>query len=192
MLNPSMQDIERIEQQWRGLGDYEAWRKANDDLEAFFKNRPQNTDLQQITEKVRYLDVCYNAGASRNVQPLTRVAEKIAAVQDFDERVRRGDITLVDELADAFERRIISFASKYCALHSEFIYHNEDSFVICDSIVVRLLKGCKMRDKFTKKGISTANYAKFKQVLEEFRRFYGLECSLRKIDWYLWKVGKLG
>lgn len=191
MHTPSMKEMQRVAALWQKCDSFARYKVDDEKLRALFVKFPHNTKLDEVVQKVRLLDVLYSAGATRNAGSARVVAEKIVKIKDFDKRLKNGDIELVSELTSSFKRKIISFSSKFCALHSEFIYKNEDNFVIYDSLVCKQLKHFKKQDKFTKLGIDTSDYSQFKQILEEFRAFYKLKCSLRELDWYLWKLGKM-
>lgn len=191
MNTPSMKEMQRVAVLWQKSKHFARYEADNEKLRALFTKFPRNTKLDEVVQKVELLDVLYRAGATRNAGSASAVAEKIIKIKDLDKRLEKGDISLVSELASSFKRKIISFSSKFFTLHSEFIYKNEDNFVICDSLVCKQLKHFKKKDKFTKLGIDTSDYSQFKQILVEFRAFYKLECSLREIDWYLWKLGKM-
>ena len=110
--------------------------------------------------------------------------------------MQKGDISLVDDLAtfgtDKGKPKILSFASKYCVWHNYGVY-GKDSFVILDSVVKSKLKELNkiydFSEKFGDKDLE--NYTKYKEILECFREVFELKCSLREIDWYLWRLGKL-
>lgn len=54
-----------------------------------------------------------------------------------------------------------------------------------------MLKYCKVKNEFDFKNDDLKDYAKFKKILVDFRRYYNLESfDLKKIDKYLWQAGK--
>ena len=54
-----------------------------------------------------------------------------------------------------------------------------------------MLKHCKVKNEFDFKNEDLKDYAKFKQILIDFRKFYNLESfDLKQIDKYLWQAGK--
>lgn len=65
-------------------------------------------------------------------------------------------------------------------------------FPIYDSYVEKILKYFKQKDKFYHfKNEDLKTYHKFREILDAFQTFYGLEQYNRKdIDRYLWQLGK--
>ena len=110
----------------------------------------------------------------------------------FDER-------LVVELASFERAKLYSFASKYCTLHNELVYKRSD-FAIYDSLVCEKLKEfrkaykgkCAFAEFKSSELYGVENYGKFRDILRQFIADFELECSLRELDSYFWKMGKLG
>lgn len=191
---PSKIEMDRISALWAKEAKFENYEYEEKALEWLFKIYPANTELNAIIIKITCLDSFYGTNLTKSYK-IHEVAQEILKL-DFDSRVQKGDISLVDDLAtfgaDKGKPKILSFASKYCVWHNNGVY-GKDSFVILDSIVKSKLKEFnkiyKFSEKFGDKDLE--NYAKYKEILECFRKFFGLQCSLREIDWYLWRLGKL-
>lgn len=110
----------------------------------------------------------------------------------FDER-------LVVELASFERAKLYSFASKYFFMHNAAVYKRND-YAIYDSLVREKLKAFKRAYKGKcafaefKSGelYGVENYGKFRDILRQFIADFELDCSLRELDSYFWKMGKLG
>ena len=194
---PSKNEMDRISALWEKEPSYMHYKYEVSALEWLFKSYPNNTNLNEIIIKVACLDRLYSTNITKSYK-IPQVAQKILE-SGFDDRVQKGDITLVDDIASLGKtqiegqggKQILSFASKYCVWHNDCIYKKDD-FVIIDSIVKTKLKEFNEQypfAKFSKKDFK--DYKKYKEILEKFREFFGLECSFRDIDRYLWRLGKL-
>lgn len=74
------------------------------------------------------------------------------------------------------------FATKYCS------HRNPLDYPIYDSYVDEVLRYFRKREGFSDfQDVDLKEYAKFKNILIEFRAFYGLEkYKLKQIDQYVW------
>lgn len=200
---PSKNEMDRISALWEQEPSFMHYKYEVSALEWLFKSYPTNTNtnLNEVIIKVACLDRLYSTNITKSYK-IPQVAQKILQ-SDFDDRVQKGDISLVDDIASLGKaqiegqggKQILSFASKYCVWHSSVVYEKDD-FVIIDSIVKAKLKEFNDSEeynfapKFSKKDLK--DYKKYKEILEKFREFFGLkECSFRDIDRYLWRLGKL-
>lgn len=82
--------------------------------------------------------------------------------------------------------KLYSFATKYCS------HHNPEDFPIYDSFVDKVLRYFRDMDGFSEfKNGDLKNYKRFKEILNDFRMFYGLQTySFKDIDKFLWQFGK--
>lgn len=198
---PSKNEMDRISALWEQEPSFMHYKYEVSALEWLFKSYPNNTNLKEVIIKVACLDRLYSTDITKSYK-IPQVAQKILE-SGFDDRVQKGDISLVDDIASLGKtqieeqggKQILSFASKYCVWHSSVVY-GKDDFVIIDSIVKTKLKEFNdderynFAPKFSKKDLK--DYKKYKEILEKFREFFGLkECSFRDIDRYLWRFGKL-
>lgn len=199
LSKPSKNEMDRISALWEQEPSFGNYKYEVSALEWLFKSYPTNTNLNEIIIKVACLDRLYSTNITKSYK-IPQVAQKILE-SGFDDRVQKGDISLVDDIASLGRtqiveqggKQILSFASKYCVWHSSVVY-GKDDFVIIDSIVKTKLKefneNYNFAPKFSKKDLK--DYKKYKEILERFREFFGLKkCSFRDIDRYLWRLGKL-
>lgn len=109
---------------------------------------------------------------------------------DIDERLHSGAVSLVDDIKKVIingkSQNFYSFATKFCSHHKPLDYP------IYDNYVEKVLLHFRKQDGFAQLVPSDLkDYAKFKSILIEFGRFYGLEkYNLKEIDKYIWQLGK--
>lgn len=179
---PSKELVEHYLEKWDKLEDYSAQEEA---VNRVFKDYSSNKELENILIKCSILNDFY----STNIFKIYPVAKHILKL-NIDERLKAGDPTLVDEIAKinigSKEKNFYSFASKYCS------HHNQLEYPIYDSYVHKVLKYYRNVDRFFDFDDSELKiYPKFKNILIEFRSFYGLEnYNLKELDKYLWQFGK--
>ena len=167
---------------WDKLEDYESQERA---VNRVFRDYYSNNDLENILIKCSVLNDFY----STNIFKIYPVAKHILSL-NIDERLKNGDPTLVNDIArnniGGKIKNFYSFASKYCS------HHNQLEYPIYDSYVQIVLKHYQKVDRFSNFNDGDfKNYSKFKNILLEFRKFYGLEqFDLKELDKFLWQFGK--
>lgn len=124
-----------------------------------------------------------------NIFNVYSVAKHILSL-NIDDRLQKGDPTLVDDISkitiSGKNKHFYSFASKYCS------HHNPKEYPIYDSNVAQILKYFrKQNDYFTFDNDDLKKYEKFKEILIESQKCYGIEeYDLKQLDRYLWQLGK--
>lgn len=183
-LEPCKTGVERYLKRWDEQDDYISQELALNKL--FFDLCPRNELLEDILLKVSTLNDFYGT----NIFKTYSVAKHIFEMQ-IDERLRIGDLTLVEDIAktkmpDKSIRNFYSFATKYCS------HHRPETYAIYDSYVDSVLRYFRDKDKFASfKNNDLKNYEDFIDIIRTFQEFYGLdEYSLKDIDRYLWQLGK--
>lgn len=180
---PNAEEVEKYLQSWDTLEKYRLQENALNKL--FLELLPENTNILDILIKATTLNDFY----STNIFCVFPVAQHILSL-NIDDRLNSGDETLVDELKNIIinnkSKSFYSFATKYCN------HHNPEDFPIYDMFVYKVLCYFRKIDGFSKfKNNELKNYIKFKCVLLDFQKFYGLQrYSLKEIDKYLWQLGK--
>lgn len=151
----------------------------------FIKNAATrtNTDINFVLIKCSVLNDFY----STHIEDLNPVAQTIVSIPGIDQRLGRGDDTLIDEIAKAGNRYNYSFATKYCS------HHYPDKYPIFDRYVKLMLLA--IRKKFPQimpsPLESLRDYTTFHRVIDSFRFYFGLQqYSYKEIDRYLWLHGK--
>lgn len=180
---PSAAEVKKYLAAWDKLENYVLQERSLDKL--FVDIIPENKSIEDVLIKASTLNDFY----STNIFSIFPVAKHILEL-DIDERLREGDMALVDDIANITisgrRRYLYSFASKYCS------HHCKDFYPIYDSYVEKVLIHFRKEDRFAS---FTANdlkdYAMFKATLNDFAHYYGLsEFGLKELDRYLWQLGK--
>ena len=181
---PSEKIIQEYLRKWDSLESYVLQESSLRKL--FTETYPNNDNLDDVLIKVCSLNDFY----STNIFSPISVAKHIVTL-NIDDRLKRNDIELVNEIAmvKMNGEKVInfySFATKYCSHHKPKIYP------IYGSYVEKLLLYLKKFDKFYNfKKTDLKIYPNYKTILREFQKFYGLErFNLKEIDKYLWQAGK--
>ena len=180
---PCKKEVQKYLDLWDSVENYVL--QENSLYKLFNKTYPKNTDIDDILIKASSLNDFY----STNIFSIFPVAKHILEL-DIDERLKNGDTSLVNDIADVtisgVKKHFYSFATKYCS------HHNSDAFPIYDDFVKKVLLYFKSKDKFD---VFTADdlkdYSKFKNILISFKKYYDIDnYSLKDIDRYLWQLGK--
>lgn len=184
ITEPCIEEVEKYLKQWDELENYSLQESALNKL--FQSTYPYNSDIDDVLVKVSTLNDFY----STNIFSSFQVAKHIVGL-NIDDRLKAGDVTLVNEIAlvkmdNGSVKNFYSFSTKYCS------HHNPLEYPIYDSYVDKLLKHFRNVDAFYQfNNDEIKSYKDFKNMLNQFRKFYGLEqFNLKKIDKYLWQLGK--
>lgn len=181
---PCEAEVEKYLIGWEQLENYKMQENALDKL--FFHTYPENKNIEDILVKVATLNDFY----STNIFSGYMVAKHILELK-IDERLKAGDDTLVNEIAevvtnDGKQKNFYSFATKYCSHHRPYDYAIYDSYV---DKVLRYFRNVDGFSDFTDTDLK--NYVAFRKVLADFQEFYGLQkYNLKLLDRYLWQLGK--
>ena len=186
MIDPSPATVRSYLEKWKTEKSLDNYRTQEEALKLLFhKFCLENRSLELVLLKVTALNQFY----STNIYDTYSMAKHIIDLQ-IDERLRSGDLALVNELAlitlKKKQKNFYSFASKYCS------HHNPKAFPIYDSFVEKMLVRRAKVDCFAEfKKAELKKYDRFVQIIKAFQQFYGLEnFSLREIDVFLWLAGK--
>lgn len=96
-----------------------------------------NCDIDEIAMKIAVIDVANSTRLNMHKKTISiyDLAKKLSQIKNIDERLKEGDKTLVNEIANLYVKpRITSFASKYCAIHNQIVY-KQDDFCKYDELV---------------------------------------------------------
>ena len=202
---PTQKLVDSYIDKWYKLENYINQEKA---LNKLFKELlPKNDKFEDVLLKVTVLNKFYSTNILDTYSLSKYICEEI---NDLDDRLIKGDKSLVDEIATIEEqtRSFYSFASKYCK------HHNEDAFPVFDSFVEKVIMYLIINDretiinsntisnemktllssKITKSRIQAFLREKYKNficILTDIRHVYKLEdVSYGDFDKFLWLWGK--
>ena len=160
-----------------------------------FEKFPNNTELDEVLAKVTLLNAFYSTQILD--MDLLNVSRDIVAL-NIDSSIRGDniDIDVVNRIAyddrRLYQRKLYSFASKYCS------FHNPERFPIADSYskgMLYYMNNCEdTRFHFFTQGFTQNdlnNYYNYCKVYSAFVEHYKLvNLSFKEIDKYLWKYAK--
>lgn len=182
--SPCVEEVEKYLKCWEKLENYRLQEAALDKL--FFDTYPENKCIEDILVKVATLNDFY----STQIFSVYPVAKRIMNLQ-VDERLKIGDLTLVNDIAsvtmeDGSAKNFYSFATKYCS------HHQPQIFAIYDNYIEKVLKHFRNTDEFCAfLDFELKDYEVFNHVLRKFQSYYCLNhYTLKQLDRYLWLLGK--
>lgn len=188
---PTQKELEKWLDNWEKNKNMKNYRNQENALNKLFhETYPKNNDINEILIKVATLNDFY----STHILNIFKVAEHIKNIENLDDRLQKGDEKLVKEIAKVGLKKkggkkiiFYSFATKFCS------HHNDKDFAIYDRYVEKILMHFKKLDDFSKnftKKEDLKEYSNFKSILFDFRVYYKLDCNLKKLDRYLWQLGR--
>jgi hypothetical protein len=183
ILRPTPEEIMKYLLKWDNLENYVLQEKSLEKL--FSKTYPENNIVEDVLIKVCSLNDFY----STNIFSPFKVAKHIVEL-NIDKYLQDDNIIIVNKIASVNVggkvKNFYSFATKYCSHHKPTIYP------IYDYYVDKMLCHFRNKNNFLQfKNEDLKEYVKFKNILNEFRRYYKLEnYNLKEIDKYLWQAGK--
>lgn len=182
--SPCPQEVKKYLKKWEGQENYVFQERS---LQRLFQLFPKNNSIEEILIKSSPLNDFY----STSIFSTYAVAKHILEL-NIDERLAKGDVLIVNEIArvpmaaKGKEKYFYCFATKYCS------HHFPDLYPIYDGFVEKVLMYFKRRDRFAKfVKTELKDYKRFKEIISAFRSHYGLEqFSFKELDRYLWQLGK--
>ena len=159
-----------------------------------FDKFPNNTELDEVLAKVTLLNAFYSTQILD--MDLLNVSRDIVALKiDSSIYGEKVDYDIVNRIAycgSFYQRKLYSFASKYCS------FHNPAEFPIVDSYskgMLYYMNNCEdsrfhfFTHGFTQNDLN--NYHNYCKVYNAFVKHFKLEnISYKEIDNYLWKYAK--
>ena len=154
----------------------------NKALKKILQKYPNHTSIEEVICKISVIDVTHSThvGIHKKKFSLVDLAEKILSIMDIDRRIKSGDISLVDEIADLKGVNLLSFASKYCACHNQMVYGRDDYFKL-DSIVSKAIQF---------KGRDYTEYSKILNDIIVSNNLDSIDKVREKIDLFFWYNNK--
>lgn len=181
------------------------YRSAAELMELALINNPLNNDIAMVSMKISLIDITNGTNLSRNLGKnggLYKLSKKIVE-SNFDERVKKGDITIIEELArftkQEFNKNLFSFITKYCLYHNIHCY-NRDDYAIYDSVLsknlhryiskedYKLITGQKLTKNSFSKMKDNFNYELYLKIIDEILKQNNITVDKphRKLDWFIW------
>ena len=181
---PTQAIVKSYLKKWDKLENYVLQEKS---LWLLFRDAyPENKKIEHILIKV----CCLNDFYSTNIFSPFIIAKHILNL-NIDKYLATGNDKVVNKISivkmpNGRTRNFYSFASKYCS------HHWPERYPIYDSYVEKMLMHFQKHEKFDEfSRADLHNYGKFREILEQFKEFFGLYgYSLKDIDKYLWQAGK--
>ena len=180
---PSVKDAEWFLEYWKNLPNYSNQEKALDKL--FMGICKRNDNIEDILIKCSSLNDFY----STNIFDIHTVAQHILSLH-IDERLEKGDRSLVNDIAhvevNGKDHFFYSFATKYCS------HHQPNRYAIYDSYVEKVLLSMNKRKHFANfNREELKDYETYISVIRAFQQTFGLmNYNIKKLDQYLWQLGK--
>lgn len=183
------------------------WYGSNEQiLDWLYRECPGNDDDSDygISKKVKYLDEFYATHLRMmGKNYIERTVDTILSIDDFDERVKKGDNELVRDLMNITPgRQFLSFASKYCALHNPEFYFIVDS--VNREVLPKLFKVVARREEDNgntsrsamlyehsrniRKWLNKKDYTSYNDSVTNLlgNLMHEVDNAKRKLDWLLW------
>lgn len=158
-----------------------------------------NTDINIIALKIALIDVTNSTHISQHKKKISlyALAEIIQNIPNIDERIEKGDVSVVNDIAKAtatypYQRNFFSFASKYCHYHSLFVY-GHDYYPIYDTVVSKNLyryePHCKKGEP--EKWRNSIRYDLYKEQIDKVLANYKLiapekDAPYTEFDHFVW------
>lgn len=186
----------RIMREWDKVELSDPEKAINDLCNDKYKSQ---TDINGVIAKISIINQIYSTRV-KNIDTywlakhITNNEEKLEKyIYSEDEKDRIKAVQIIANSKDSSEENIkkmnnhYSFATKYCSFHSLDGCHNPDAFPIYDSYISAVVKANagKVCDKVT--NITSFNsYGKFCESLEQLRKCFGKEVTVKEFDQFLW------
>ncbi len=172
-------------------------------IKAVFNKFPKNDDREIIAMKISLIDMTNSTNLNKHLRTvsLVKLIDKIMN-SNFDERVSKGDITLVEELSKWTKGEginLFSFISKYCLYHNFYCY-NRDDYAIYDKILndnipyyISTEDYYKLTNKVWIKSMceklrESCNYQEYMKIIDFIIKNNNItvEKPHRMLDWFIW------
>ncbi|MBO5746133.1 MAG: hypothetical protein J6Q76_08495 [Clostridia bacterium] len=164
-------------------------------LSCLLKKFPENKEPYQIAAKILLLDKLYSTQLFRykKMEFLLDLVENIRTIPNFDKRIESGDHSVVCNIYRGFDKKLFSFATKYCCLHNTVVYGRDD-YSIYDSVVRKHLPkyaksvGVNLTGAQLDRWYQEDNYEAFNNAVDDVLNAAEITTEKRKrrFDLFLW------
>lgn len=189
---PSYDEVTKCSQYWVTNMPY--YVENENSLTKLLLALPSSSVFDDVLIKCAVIDRFYSTNIYGN--DINKLARHIVSIKDIDNRLRNGDLSLVNEIATCptVSSYYLSFASKYCN------WHNHRDFPIYDSIVRKILG--ELNKRYSLGVAKTADlriydvYCKALEALVKNCNITAVICKnsvidFKSLDRYLWVLGKM-
>ena len=216
-LFPSLtpQNIETIENEI--LQDQIYGDNGNDrELKTFFKNNRSNTDRDIVIHKILLIDYTNSTQLQRHKRDFSvfALADRLLSMQNLDEDIKNGDISLVRRISkqpivyhrsnvssivgkesNQKEINLFSFASKFCHYHNRICYGRDDYSIFDHVVAFAISKKYLSSVKYStiENYRQSSKYEEYHDLITKIINKYNLgqiENIRYKLDHFLWYPNK--
>ena len=182
-----------------------SYRIQEEILQDLVQKYPDHKNEAAVDTKAKLLNLFYSTG----IQATNLMTKHIISIENIDERLGKGDLSLVPEIAtlqlsNGEKRFNYSFATKYCALYQPAKFPIYDS-IVANTFISLFEKGLLPKYHYERGKTSNPNTftkGEFASKLKEYSFFvelYGYFMELfdlksftyRQIDSYIWGAFKV-
>ena len=182
-----------------------SYRIQEEILQDLVQKYPDHKNEAAVDTKAKLLNLFYSTG----IQATNLMTKHIISIENIDERLEKGDLSLVPEIAtlqlsNGEKRFNYSFATKYCALYQPAKFPIYDS-IVANTFISLFEKGLLPKYHYERGKTSNPNTftkGEFASKLKEYNFFvelYGYFMELfdlksftyRQIDSYIWGAFKV-
>ena len=201
MIIPTKPEIEKWINIWNSNEEYQ---HNSSSVANLFKTFPKNNNVDEVMAKLAALDSLYTTHAKY----LFYMAKNITLIENVDERINSGDLTVVNEIANfqyiddnkEGNRNQYSLATKFCSFSNPKVYSIYDKWV--KEVLVDLYETDPYLDLTTlsskkrtnlRKLLESKDYLVFDKIMQCFREKYSdvfEGMPKMELDKYLWLAGK--
>ena len=167
-------------------------------IESCLSKYPANKDLKIVALKICLIDFTNttNLSKSKKKVSLECLANLIIKTKNFDQRVAKGDPSLVSKLSRKTKRKgvnLFSFISKYCCYHNFYVYHKDD-YSIYDRVLETFLSRYSKNatTKVLRQFKDASNYKGYAAIINDILRHNNIADpkARRKFDYFVWYFNK--
>ncbi len=178
-INVSESDVEESAKR---VEEDPVYGKESKSTKKILNRFPKHKSLEEIISKICVIDVTHSThiGTHKKSFSVVDLAVKIKNIPNIDLRLEKGDLSLVDEIANIKGVNLLSFASKYCACHNQMIYRNDDYYKF-DSVVKDAI------------GYRKRIYTEYVSILDKIvtlNKLTYIKNIRQKLDYYFWYNNK--
>ncbi len=171
-----------VEEAYKKVENDPIYGEENKAVKSILNKFSSHESLDEIICKISVIDVTHSThvGIHKKKFSLVDLAKKIKSIANIDQRLKQGDISLIDEIANINGVNLLSFASKYCACHNQMIYEKDDYYKF-DSVVSKTIN------------YRGRNYKIYSSILDEIvksNKLSNIKLIRKKIDIYFWYSNK--